>query len=319
MLQRLTFALLFFALTINQSFAQLTSARPQLRFRENDQTLPLGAWRIILEGDVWRIQANTATNGLFGTAREYIALESNTGKITFGNSAGACTGCAYEFNSSTAGIRFPQLTTTNRDLITGAGAEGVVVYNSTTKAINFHNGTSWGAVGGGVAFNVRFVDPYPATTGRAFANVHESAGSGVKHFSGWGVCPGTGADCATTTADTTWELVAWDIPPVLPTGTATLRCWAIANDTSGVAKVDWQWNTCADAADCSGVTLNAEGDSTVTWAAGDNDKLKKLDIVMDASTIVAGQPVVGKLVFKATGWTEPAVSTWNCSIVWTVP
>jgi hypothetical protein len=169
---------------------------------------------------------------------------------------------------------------------------------------------------GGTAFAVRFVDPYPATTGRAFANVHESAGSGVKHFSGWGVCPGTGADCATTTADTTWELVAWDIPPVLPSGTATLRCWAIANDASGVAKVNWKWNTCASEVDCSGVTLNAEGTSTVTWTTGDADQLKLLDITMDASTLTAGQPVVGKLVFEATGWTETKVSTWNCSIVW---
>jgi len=130
--------------------AQLTSATPQLRFRENDQTLPLGAWRIVLDGDVWKIQVNTAANGLYGTTRNLVSFET-AGKTTFGVSAGPCTGCAYEFNSSVAGIRLTQVTTTNRDLISGAGAEGVLLFNSTTKNGNFYNGTSWvpwGTVGG---------------------------------------------------------------------------------------------------------------------------------------------------------------------------
>ncbi len=38
----------------------------------------------------------------------------------------------------------PIVTTTERDLLTPA--EGDVVYNSTTKKINFYNGTAWAAV-----------------------------------------------------------------------------------------------------------------------------------------------------------------------------
>jgi hypothetical protein len=276
----------------------------------------------------WQIHNTTTTRPSWynGTAWaepvDNVSTQTVAGSKTFSSAPTFSSLIANSFlYSGTGGIAATTAAPTDGQFLIGVTGGAPVVASLTAGAnITLTPGAGSLAIassGGGTAFGIRPVDPYPATTSRAFANIHESAGSGVKHFSGWGVCPGTGADCATTTADTTWELVFWDIPPVLPTsGTATLRCWAIANDASGAAKVNWKWNTCAAEVDCSGVTLNAEGTSTVTWATGDADQLKLLDITMDASTLTAGQPVVGKLVFESTGWTEPAVSTWNCSIVW---
>ena len=128
------------------------------------------------------------------------------------------------------------------------------------------------AAGGSGNVSIAPRDPYPATAARTFSNVHVSAGSGVKRYSGMGVCVGTGADCATTTADSTWELPFWDIPRALPSGTATFQLDCLANATSGALKPNWKWASCAAEEDCSSLTLNAEGVGTITWGAGDADQ-----------------------------------------------
>lgn len=47
--------------------------------------------------------------------------------------------------SITKGLLFPRMTTTQRDAIVNPIA-GLVIYNTTTNVLNFHNGTVWGAV-----------------------------------------------------------------------------------------------------------------------------------------------------------------------------
>ena len=47
--------------------------------------------------------------------------------------------------STTAAFIPPRMTTTQRDAISSPIA-GMVIYNTTTNVLNFHNGTSWGAV-----------------------------------------------------------------------------------------------------------------------------------------------------------------------------
>src|SRR5690606_12989174 len=53
-----------------------------------------------------------------------------------------------DISSSTKGILIPRMTTTNRDAI-GSPAEGLLLYNNSTHAFNYHNGTSWTALGTG--------------------------------------------------------------------------------------------------------------------------------------------------------------------------
>jgi hypothetical protein len=148
----------------------------------------------------------------------------------------------------------------------------------------------------------------PVTTDRVFPNIHIGAGANSKHESGLGVQASVGAD-------STWRL-RFAFPETLPTGTCKLRLFALANATSGSAKVNPKWASVAAEEDPSGATLNAEGTATLTWAAGDNDQYKELEVTLDADTPVAGEICVLDLVFETSSWTLAQVSTWLARIVW---
>ena len=149
---------------------------------------------------------------------------------------------------------------------------------------------------------------FPVTAGRVFPNFHMGAGANSKQDEGLGVEASVGAD-------STWRL-RFQMPPTLPTGTGKLRLLALANATSGVAKVNSKWVSVAVEEDPSGATLNAEGTSTVTWSTGDNDQYKELKVTLDADSPVASEEVVMDLVFETTSWTLAQVSTWIVSIIW---
>ena len=149
---------------------------------------------------------------------------------------------------------------------------------------------------------------FPVTADRVFPNFHVGAGANSKHDEGLGVEASVGAD-------STWRL-RFQMPPSLPTGTGKLRLLALANATSGVAKVNPKWVSVAVEEDPSGATLNAEGTSTVTWSTGDDDQYKELKVTLDADTLVASEEVVMDLVFETTSWTLAQVSTWIASIIW---
>lgn len=149
---------------------------------------------------------------------------------------------------------------------------------------------------------------FPVTADRVFPNFHVGAGANSKHDEGLGVEASVGAD-------STWRL-RFQMPPSLPTGTGKLRLLALANATSGVAKVNPKWVSVAVEEDPSGATLNAEGTSTVTWSTGDDDQYKELKVTLDAETLVASEEVVMDLVFETTSWTLAQVSTWIASIIW---
>ena len=149
---------------------------------------------------------------------------------------------------------------------------------------------------------------FPVTAARVFPNFHVGGGANSKHDEGLGVEASVGAD-------STWRL-RFQMPPALPTGTGKLRLLALANATSGVAKVNPKWVSVAVEESPSGATPIAETTQTVTWAAGDNDQYKELKVVLDADTLVASEEVVMDLVFETTSWTLAQVSTWIASIIW---
>jgi len=144
--------------------------------------------------------------------------------------------------------------------------------------------------------------PVYDTGGNSFPRVHVGA-TNSKKDRGIGVS-------ASLSADTTVQL-RFRVPGSLPTGTATLKLTALANATSGVAKVNAKWASVAaeETPDIATGSLNAEGTSTLTWSTGDNDQYKDLDITLDADTVVAGEMIVMELVFETASWTLAAVST----------
>lgn len=52
------------------------------------------------------------------------------------------TAAIVEFKSTTKAVKIPCMTTTQRNAISGP-SEGLMVYNTTTHAFNFHNGSGW--------------------------------------------------------------------------------------------------------------------------------------------------------------------------------
>lgn len=156
---------------------------------------------------------------------------------------------------------------------------------------------------------------YPAdTAGRLFPNFYAGAGgNAAAHDEGMGVK-------ASLDADATWEL-RFPIPPTLPTGTLKLRLLALANATSGVAKVTVKDGVAtpatspAAAGSPSAASLTSETQTTITWAASENDRYKEAKITLTASPI-GNDILVVALTFNTTSWTLAQVSTWIASIIW---
>ena len=149
----------------------------------------------------------------------------------------------------------------------------------------------------------------PDASGQVFPNIHVGATNG-RRVEGMGVTDGT-----ILSANRTWHLQFQMPPAPLPTGTGKLRLLALANATSGAAKVNPTWGSCAVEENFDTVTLVAETVQTVTWAAGDNDQFKELKVTLDADTLVADETVIMSLIFEDSGFTLAVVSTWIASII----
>lgn len=67
----------------------------------------------------------------------------SSGNVGIGGTAAASA--LLDLSTTTKAFLPPRMTTTQRDAI-ASPTGGLVIYNSTTNLLNFHNGTSWGAV-----------------------------------------------------------------------------------------------------------------------------------------------------------------------------
>ena len=97
-------------------------------------------------------QTDTTTGNVFTQtlgANQNFDLDSGDFVFSGGNlGIGTTTPNAnaiLDVTSTTKAFMPPRMTTTQRDAIASPTA-GMVIYNSTTNVLNFHNGTSWGAV-----------------------------------------------------------------------------------------------------------------------------------------------------------------------------
>jgi len=150
---------------------------------------------------------------------------------------------------------------------------------------------------------------YPDSNGRIYPGPHVGATNGRVDF-GIKVEASLGADSKLQ--------LRFQMPPsALPTGTLKLDVVALANATSGNGVINPAWVSVAGGANPDTATLTAEGNTTLTWAAGDNDDYKWTKIILDASTApAAGEVVVMEITFVSVSWTLAQVSTWNFSLIW---
>ena len=92
--------------------------------------------------------ANTLTLGNTNTTTK---LVFNTGSGGIGiNNTSPDASALLDMSSTSRGVLIPRMTTTQRDAIT-TPATGLQIYNTTTNALNYYNGTAWSA--GSVPFS----------------------------------------------------------------------------------------------------------------------------------------------------------------------
>lgn len=121
---------------------------------------------------------------------------------------------------------------------------------------------------------------------------------------GIGVVASLAADAA--------AVLQYNMPETIPTGTLKLRCLAMANATSGVAKLTVSDKNVAAGSSLGTSTLNSETQLSQTWATADILVENKITLT---STLSANDILTVLATFNHTSWTLAAVSTWQFTIV----
>jgi hypothetical protein len=144
--------------------------------------------------------------------------------------------------------------------------------------------------------------------GNLFPNFYAGAGgNAAPHDEGIGVVASLGAD---STAE-----LRFAVPPTVPSGTFKLRMLALANATSGAAKVTVKDGRAPAGASPSAAALTSETQQTVTWASGNADEYKETKLAL--TTVPQGNDmIVVAITFNTSGWTLAQISTWLFSLIW---
>jgi len=125
---------------------------------------------------------------------------------------------------------------------------------------------------------------------------------------GVGVVASLGSDAS--------AVMQFNMPEVLPAGTLKLRVLALANATSGVAKLDIIDGRTPAGSNIANATFTTEaGSPTIsqTWATA--------DILVENKVTLTQQPTANDIytvvaTFRTASWTLAATSVWQFSLVW---
>jgi hypothetical protein len=144
-------------------------------------------------------------------------------------------------------------------------------------------------------------------SGNLFPNFYIPATNtnGAGAFEGIGVVASLAADAP--------AILQFNLPESIPTGTCKLRCLAMANATSGAAKLTISDGQTAAGSNIGATTLTAETQVSQTWATA--------DILVENKVTLTTSPTANEILtieatFNTSGWTLAAVSTWQFSLVW---
>lgn len=150
--------------------------------------------------------------------------------------------------------------------------------------------------------------PIPVDGGRVFSYFYPGA------FSMWGL-----GVTASLPGNATWRmgftLPSGGVPASL---SPMLQLWYRSPGTAGSATVNPKWGMAAAGIDPSAVVLSSEGNFGVTWVSSDANKLRKLSIPLDATTITSGMLLLD-LLFVSAGWTLAQPSMWLPFIEYVAP
>ena len=108
-------------------------------------------------------------------------------------------------------------------------------------------------------------------------------------------------------------VLQFNLPETIPAGTLKLRCLAMANATSGVAKLTVSDGQTAAGSNIGATTLSSETQLSQTWATADILVENKITLTTSPT---ANDILTVMAVFNTTSWTLAAASTWQFSLVW---
>jgi len=108
-------------------------------------------------------------------------------------------------------------------------------------------------------------------------------------------------------------VLQFNMPESIPTGTLKLRVLAMANATSGVAKLTVSDGATSAGSNIGATTLTAETQLSQTWATADILVENKITLT---TAPTANQILTVLATFNTTGWTLAATSAWQFSVVW---
>ena len=108
-------------------------------------------------------------------------------------------------------------------------------------------------------------------------------------------------------------ILQFNMPPTIPPGTLKLRLLAMANATSGTAKVTVKDKNVAAGSSLGTSTLNIETQISQVWTTA--DILVEIKVPLTSSP--AGNDILTVVLnYNASGWTLPVFSVWQPSVIW---
>jgi len=155
------------------------------------------------------------------------------------------------------------------------------------------------------------ISSFPATVAKTYPDVLKTTTNDF-WIEGLGVMASLDADA---------ELhYIWHVPKgTLPTGTCKLEVIMHSYDAAGDAAFNPKWKSIAfdEDMDLAAGSLNAEGESTITWTYGANaHEMRRATINLDADTVVADEFIVLRLALVSANWTLNQRSIVLPSIIW---
>lgn len=145
---------------------------------------------------------------------------------------------------------------------------------------------------------------YPVTAGRVFPTFLTAE---MPEGLGWEASLG---------GDATWRLFFRLPPTSLPSGTCKILLPCRANATAGNAIIDVAWKSYANNEVPASASLNAEGDTTITFATTAYRETQA-KVTLDADTPVVGELIMLELRGKTASWTLAAILSIDAPcIIW---
>lgn len=108
-------------------------------------------------------------------------------------------------------------------------------------------------------------------------------------------------------------VLQFNLPETIPSGTAKIRCLAMASTTAGVAKLTINDGQTAAGSNIGATTLSTEAQVVQTWTTADVLVENKVTLT---TAPTANDILTVRATFNSSGWTLAAASTWQLSLVW---